>query len=784
MTSAISKSTLRNYAACVILLFSTLWLFSRTLPNGFLDLDDPDYVSLNSHVLNGLTPAGVHWALTSGDFANWHPLTWLSLMFDAQLYGNFARGFHFTNNLLHALNAVLLFLLLIKITSLRPDGAKPSFDPFWPCVLCAALFAWHPLRVESVAWIAERKDVLSGSFFFLTLLAYAHYIEKTRTPNHKAALFYILALLGFAFGLMAKPMLVTLPFVLLLLDWWPFRRLDASTFRRLSVEKIPFFALAFASCIVTYLVQKNGGAVVESQSFAQRLANASISPIRYAGAFFWPANLAIVYPLPDHWRLLSVLSSGVLILAVTVLALRQSRRRPWLVVGWFWFLGMLVPVIGLVQVGLQAMADRYTYLPMLGLEFALIWTLAEFKWPVFLKTSAAALALLGCVWQTWWQIGFWRDPKTLYQHARDVTENNYLAECYLGTTLLNSDHFTGAAVHFQRAIRLKPDFNDARFKLGVALAKSGNAEGALAAYHDLLKINPRHALADYNIGILLLEQNHPHDAIPYFKATLQKKPSYDPALVALGTAEAKSSHSDAAINYFQKAILLRPENAVAHYNLANTLSDLHRVPEAISQYKKALQLDPDFEEAHGNYADALEASGRLADARTQYRQALALNPNNAASYFGLAVVFEDLDQISPATACYLRCASLDPSNAGVQYNLGTIYLNQNQPTNALAHFKAAIRIAPDNNAALLGAGLAREKLGQEDAAVADFRHAVQLAPDDAQAHCCLGIALRRTGKYSQAVAEDEIALKLNPKFPGLPEQLALAQRELAAANKP
>ncbi len=760
-------------AICCVLFFGTLLLFDRTLPNGFLDLDDPDYVTQNAHVQHGLTADGLRWAFTSGDSANWHPLTWVSLMLDAQCYGNFAGGFHFTNNLLHALNAVLAFLVLWKWTRAT-----------WPSAICAALFAWHPLRVESVAWIAERKDVLSGLFFWLTLLAYTNYVEQRKAPGSKSIIFYAVGLLLFACGLMSKPMLVTVPFLLLLLDFWPLQRLAIGdkwpVMLKLALEKIPFFTLSAISCVITFFVQKNWGAVVESQSAGERLANAVVAIVRYAGNFFWPAGLAIVYPLPQHQPLPLVIASAALVMGVSVLAICQMRQRPWLFAGWFWFVGMLVPVIGVVQVGLQAMADRYTYLPLVGLQIALVWTLRELRLPAFLKVAGASGALAGCAALTAGQIAFWKSPQTLYEHTLAVTKNNYLAECYLGTTLLNSNRFEAAEVCFRRAIELKPDFNDAYFKLGTTLADDNKTDEALATYRQLHAINPHYALADYNIGILLLGENHAAEAIPEFESALEKKKDYVPAFVALGTAEARLQKPDAAIGYFEKALALKPDNAVAEYNLANTLTDLHREREALPHYQKALALDPEFEDAQCNYANVLGTLGESADALEHFRRALLLNPKNEDACLGLAATFEDLKEIPEATTGYERVLSLDPGNAEAHFSLATIWLNENRCTGALKHFQAAAKIQPKNDSAFLGAGLAEEKLGRGDAAIADYRHAVAIAPDNVQAHCCLGIALRRAGKFSDAIVEEEIALRLDPNFPGLQNQIALTRREQAA----
>ncbi len=773
------RANFQTALICAVLLFGTIFVFHRALQNGFLDLDDPDYVTQNAHVKNGVTLAAIRWAFVSGASANWHPLTWISLMLDAQCYGDFAGGYHFTNILLHALNAMLAFLALRKMTGAR-----------WPSAFCAALFAWHPMRVESVAWITERKDVLSGTFFWLTLLAYTSFAQHGKSSGAlqatvKSKLRYVAAILLFALGLMSKPMLVTVPFLLLLLDYWPLQRFNASTLQRLCLEKVPFLFLSLASCIITFLVQKSWGAVVESQSLESRLANAVVSIVRYMADSAWPANLAVVYSLPGHWPLPVVTTALILIASVTTLAILQRRQRPWLFVGWLWFIGMLVPVLGLVQVGLQAMADRYTYLPIVGLQLALIWTLAEmrFPWQRSIKPLAVSAALIACIFQTQTQLTFWKTPETLYEHALAVTEGNYLAECYLGTTLLNENRFPEAELQLRQALKLKPDFSDARFKLGVVLTQSDQDNEALTTYDELLKQNPRHALADYNIGIILLGQNLPAEAIPHFQKALAKKQNYVPAIVALGTAEAKLGNADLAISYFKQSLALKPDNAVAEYNFGNALTDLHRDSEALPHYERALQIDPDFEDAHCNYANALGTLGRSAEAREHFRRALMLNPKNATACFGLAVASEDLGKLREAAACYKHATELAPDNAQANYNLATLLLNQNKAADALVYFQNAARIDPQNNSAFLGMGLAEEKLGHPDAAISHYHRAAIIAPDSAQAHCCLGIALRRTGNLSEAIVEEETALRLNPDFPGLKEQLALARNEMAAAKQ-
>jgi tetratricopeptide (TPR) repeat protein len=551
-----TPTDLRRYLVCAILFFGTLILFSRVVRHDFIDLDDPDYITQNSHVHAGLTWAGAQWAFTSTSAGNWHPLTWLSHMLDWQLFGNNPHGHHATNIFLHALNAALAFLALRKLT-----GA------FWMSAVCAALFAWHPLRVESVAWVAERKDVLSGFFFWTALLCYAkaRVVEVGQSPAvtpQRAALFYWLTLLFFACGLMSKPMLVTFPFVLLLVDFWPLQRSKESTIWRLLIEKIPFFILSAGVCIITYLAQKKGGAIVENVTLDARLTNAFVSVAGYLGKLFWPFDLAVTYSLPSHWPASTVVGSVLLTLAITLAAIWQWRQRPWLVFGWFWFLGMLVPVIGLVQAGRQAMADRYSYLPVIGLQIALLWTLGNAKFFAQSRWLAAGLSvvvLAGCAMRAWSQEGYWKNSQALYEHAIAVTKNNYLAHSNLGTTLFNEHQFPDAEQQFRSAIEIDPDFATAHFKLGLMLEEEGREDDALNAYLELVKIRPHDADANYNIGVILLNRGQPGEAIPHFQTAIESENNYASAYAGLGSAQLQTGQTWEALANLEKVLQLNPD---------------------------------------------------------------------------------------------------------------------------------------------------------------------------------------------------------------------------------
>jgi len=813
-TRFFDPAVLRRYAVCLALFCGTLLLFSRAVPHDFLDLDDGDYVTDNAPVQAGLTWTGLRWALTANVAANWQPLTLLSHMLDCQLFGSDAHGHHAVNVFWHALNAVMAFLALRRLT-----GA------FWTSALSAALFAWHPLRVESVAWIAERKDVLSVFFGLFALWAYAAYAEKRREQCGGTVFWYGITLAAFTAGLLCKPMLVTLPFLLLLLDWWPLQRMSFDGWHgpvvlRLLSEKIPFFLLSAASGVITYFYQKAAGAVGNTFAQDERLANAVVSVARYLGKFFWPFDLALGYPLPDHWPMAGVVGATLLMIAVTGMALWQWRRRPWLLAGWFWFLGMLVPVIGLVQAGLQAMADRYTYLPILGVQLMLLWSLRETflqSTPRWVRLVLVVMLLGGCAARTWDQLGVWRNSSTLQQHGLAVTRGNYLAEFYFGTTLLNEGRSAEAIVHLRRALEFKPDFTADHYRLGVALQKMGRTDEAAVVFKAVLKSDPGYGVADYNLGALLVEQKQPAEAIPYFEAALKTKPDYDPAYVALGTAWSDLGHPEVAVTNFAKALALNPRNAPAQYDWANALVDLQRTREALAHYEKALQLDPDFETAHCNYGNALRELNRLDAAGTQYRQALKLRPDDAAAHYGLGAVLEDTGKTDEALASYAEAIRLKPDYAEAQYDIGAIFLGRNQPAEAITHFQAAANSRANDEMAYLGLGLATAQLGRQPEAIGYFERVLAIAPGNADALCCIGVALRRegrladaipyyeraldfrpddaeahaelgnalyqTGRRTDAIPHLERALELNPGFPGISEILAKAQNGQEAGGK-
>jgi Tfp pilus assembly protein PilF len=556
----------------VLLALATIALYWPAMRSDFINYDDPDYVTANSHVQDGLTWAAVKWAFTNTEQGTQSaPLMWLSHELGCQLFGLNPWGHHLINLLLHAANTALVFLVFRRMT-----GAT------WRSLMLAALFGWHPLRVESVAWVTERKDVLSGLFWMLTLLAYAKYVEAGRIRDPKLKVWYGTALGMFVFGLMSKPMVVTLPCVLLLLDYWPLKRISEFRFpnsdlKRLLVEKIPFFALAAGMSIVTFLVQKQGGTVatIENLPLGARVGNALISYCRYLEKMFWPMDLAVFYPHPGHWPPEKMLLAAVFLCGLSALLFMKRGSHPFLLVGWLWYCGTLVPVIGLVQVGEQSMADRYTYIPSLGVLIPVIWGAYEFsrRWRFHeVVLSAVGLAaMVLCFAMTRQQLGYWKDSETLFRHALTVTQNNYVAHNNLGSALDKKGQTGEAIRQFQAAILLKPDDADAYYNLGNALLRQGQTDEAVRQFQAAIRLKPDDADVHMNLGVALFSQGQTDAAISQFKTVIRFKPDFVAAHINLGNALLHQGQTDEAISEYQAAVRLKPDDAAAQRNLAKAL---------------------------------------------------------------------------------------------------------------------------------------------------------------------------------------------------------------------
>ena len=645
--SAGARLTDRSFTICLILAVATFAVYWPVMSFDFVNYDDPDYVTSNPFVRGGITWRGVAWALQTNHADNWHPVTWLSHMLDVEIFGPSAGAAHFVNLLLHAANVLLLFLVLKQLS-----GAV------WRSAFVAAFFALHPLHVESVTWISERKDVLSSFFGLLALRAYVLHAKKAQTIKIFAPFRpYWAALFLFALSLMSKPMLVTLPFLMLLLDFWPLRRFESSAAIELFREKIPFLILSAFSCLITLTAQSQGGATqtLTAFPFAVRFENVMVAFAEYLKKTFWPANLSCLYLHSGRWPLGTVVLAGLMVFGLSLFALCFWRRLPFFFVGWFWFLGMLVPVIGLVQVGWQFMADRYTYLPLVGIFFILIWGTGEIirRWRAttlpFLFLGIAAL--ITCAMMTKTQLRYWQNSETLFRRAIAVNGNNDIAYNNLGFYLFQNGRLDEAKENFCRALQINPAFKKCRVNLddlGNLFSNNGECSKAMECFDAALLSNTNFFDAQFGLANALLTCGRTDEAIEHFRRAAQLKPDDAATYNNLGLALATRGDSDEAVTNFQIALRLKPDFVEALCNLGGVFMVQKRYDEAIVSYQDALRLESSRPETHYSLARAFFFKGRLDDAALQYKEVLSLSPDDPKVHFELGGVLTRLGKPTEA----------------------------------------------------------------------------------------------------------------------------------------
>ena len=630
---------------CLFLVISILCVYWQVRNFSFVNFDDRQYVTDNYHVQAGLTPESIRWSFTATHASNWHPLTWLSHMLDCQIYGMTPGHHHMTNVLFHILNTLLLFFIFKRISG-----------SLWKSAFMAALFALHPLHVESVAWVAERKDVLSTFFWMLTLWCYAGYVERPRLDK------YLLLILFYILGLMAKPMLVTLPFVLLLLDYWPLKRfqlrsldiekpaIERPFYFGLIREKIPLFLLSFASSIATYLVQKSSGAVdsLAVIPFHVRIANTLVSYVGYIWKMLWPHNLAVLYPYPKSIALWKIAGAGLLLMMISVFVFRMLRSKPYLAVGWLWYLGTLVPVIGIVQVGSQALADRYTYVPLIGIFIMITWGISDWVSKMrygkigFFTATAIILSLL--MIKSRMQVKYWSNSITLFEHTINVTSENSIAQLNLGEALAEQGNMDKAVKHYKAALKTKPDLAGANINIGVYFREEGKLDKAIDHFSKVLNEKSDRAAAHCELGDTLEKKGELSGAVMHYLEAIRIRPGYAKAYNNLGIILAGQNKVEAAIVFLSKALQISPGYAGAHFNLGKIYANQNNPEKAIFHYKKALQFDPNMmqalyhlswirstheDEKYRNGKEAVNLAEKLCKI-TQYRQPVALDALAAA----------------------------------------------------------------------------------------------------------------------------------------------------------
>jgi protein O-mannosyl-transferase len=607
----------------------------------FINYDDNEYVFDNPHVKEGIKLNSIAWAFTNSHSSNWHPLTWLSHMLDWQMFGLWAGGHHLTSLFLHIVNSMLLFFVFRKMTG-----------NIWQSGFVAALFALHPLHVQSVAWVSERKDILSAFFWILTLWAYACYVRRPGWPA------YLVGLVFYISGLMSKPMVVTLPFVLLLLDYWPLNRLPIDEsgknlhikLTKLLLEKIPLFILSAVSAGITIIVQRQSGALKSFDviPLTDRLANALISYVNYIIKFIYPVKLSIYYPYPNQipgWKLVA---SAAILTAISWAAIKFMRQKPWFIVGWFWFIGTLVPVIGLVQVGMQSIADRYMYLPMIGLLIPVAWGIPELlaKWlykKAILTVSAACIIII-FFWITKTQLDYWADTYTLFKRAIAITEDNFFAYKVWGDELALKGDYEAAQKIFLTALKIKPDDFDAIESLGRLAYRNKNYDQAISYYSKALMLNPSNPEIYNKLGVVFFSQHA-------FEQAREK---------------------------FEIAVRLNPKFDEAYYNLGLVASKQGRVNDALINYKKAINFNPDYSDAHKSIGDVLFSQGDMGQALKHYSEALRLHPNDATIYYNIGVILFQKQKIKAADEHFHKALQIDPSyeKAKIAFSMTRNILNK------------------------------------------------------------------------------------------------------------
>ncbi len=697
-------------AICLFLMVATFCVYSQVQDHEFINYDDYQYIKDNWKIKSGLTSESISWAFTTFYGYNWFPITWLSHIFDYQLYGLNPKGHHLTNLLFHIANALILFMVLLRMTG-----------KLWQCAFIAAMFAFHPLNVESVAWVAERKNVLSTLFWLLTMWAYIHYAEKPTIKN------YGLVLLFFALGLMSKPMLVTLPFVLLLLDYWPLRRLKLeqggsdnevpvksqyhvkSEFLKLMLEKVPLFALTTGACILTFIAQQEGALInANNLSLPTRLTNAVVSYLEYLKKMIWPNDLAVFYPHPEStlaaWKWVVCF---VVLVTITAIAIKFIKKAPYFAVGWFWYLGTLIPVIGIVQVGVQGMADRYTYIPLIGIFIIIAWGVPELisKWnhkEKVLSVSVGIIILILLI-TTWGQVSHWKNSITIFKHALKVANENsyssYLINYHLGDAFWNKRKTAKAISHYKMAIKVNPDYAPTYNNLGIILGVEGKTEEEISHYKMAIKINPDDAKAHRNLGNVLQKGGKNSEAIFHYKMAIKINPDYAKAHSNLGNALGKEGKFSEAISHHKMAIKLNPDYAPAYNNLGTVLGAEGKIEEDISCYKMAIKLNPDYAQAHNNLGFALGAEGNNEEAISHFKMAVELKPDLVDAHYNLGFALGAEGNNDEAISHYKMAIKFDPDHFWAHNKLGHALVQKGEMKEAVDHYRETVRLRPDLDAA-------------------------------------------------------------------------------------
>ncbi len=699
----------------------TLAVYGQLHQFDFVNLDDVVYVTKNAHVQSGITPDSIRWAFSTTHAEFWHPLTWLSLMLDYELYGLNAGGYHVTNLLFHILSTLLLFWLFSRMTG-----------EIWKSAFVAAFFALHPLHVESVAWIAERKDVLSAFFWMLTLCLYVYYTESPTLRK------YLLVLFSFACGLMSKPMVVTLPVIMILLDYWPLKRFENQ--KRLShlilwqlKEKMLFFVLSAFFSIITLLVQPQGG-----PPLVFRTTHSLLAFFTYLKKIFWPHDLAVYYPFPNTFSALHLQIFAILIFILCFLIIAKAKRLPYLIVGWLWYVIALLPVIGIIRTGFFFIADHYMYLPSVGIAIILSWGIPDLfrsqagRKKYLFPAGVAILIMLATL--SWKQCGYWKNSYELFNHAVLATKDNYLALTNRGNAHNKFDLYQKAIDDCNEALRLKPDYPYAFFNRGFAYARLGRFQAAIDDLSEGIRLKSDDESAFCNRGLAYAKLENYKAALNDYNEAVRLKPDYAEAFYNRGNAYIKLKQYQAALNDYNEAMRLKPDYAEAYYNRGNVYAELGQPEYAIRDYNKGIHLKPDDAEAYYNQGNVYYKTGRYQMALENYTRAILLKPDYAEAYYNRGNVYVQTDQYKLAIENYSKAIALDSDYMKAYNNRGVAYYKLGQQSLAIKDYNDALRLEPNHAEAYYNLGNAYAALSQDRYAIKNYNEAIRLKPNFARAY--------------------------------------------------
>ena len=718
----------------ILLAGLTFGVYAQVIEFEFTNFDDDNYVTNNPVVKKGLSLEGLEYAfsITKDKKAYWHPLTWLAHMLDCQLFDLNAGMHHMSSVLLHILNSLLIFIVFNYMS-----GA------FFPSAIIALLFALHPLSVDSVAWIAERKNVLSTLFWLLTMLAYIHYSQKPGIVR------YLLVFLVFILGLLAKPMLVTLPCALLLMDYWPMNRIGLlpahangprfpkTDLPKLIFEKVPFLIISFFAVFISSHSLKVLGVYVATARvpMSLRIENAIVSYVKYVGKIIWPTNLSVYYPFPAAIPIWQVLSAAVVLIVISALVTWQIRSRPWLSIGWFWFLGTLFPVSGLIQGGLwPEMADRWAYVPQIGIFIMVAWPISIWASTNTTqgKVTVAATGMLLFVFSaaTWSQIGFWKNSKVLFYHAMAVTGENVITHRNLGNAFHQEKDYDRAIEHYRKGIKINPRHPDLHIHLGDALlATEANAE-AMHHYKTAAELNPKDAYSLVQVGALLKDEGNPHGAIKYLKKALAIDSNDVWARHNLGLAIAATGDFKAAENEVLKALSMEKDKSEGLYSVGAFYGKYGKQNEAMEYLEKALQVNPEHQEANYNLGIIAVGQNRNKNAEQYFLKTLTTNPKHIDAFNNLGLLYSKTNRPGKAIEQYEKALEIAPQDTLVRFNLADAMLMKNQAPEAIDQFSKILEIDPEHEGAHLGLTEVQRQLDRIDSEITRTDIMLKVDPDD------------------------------------------------------